>query len=607
MMSKFSYKSIIGFIFFTFQILITNAEVTAVDQCRYIKPHILESSDGKLRFIQLPAGISELKINDVVYTRSGLYLTEGAPDPVWTINEFFKEDAISNDGIFVVGSFDANEGDRNPRSRDAGGSHNGLKFYKRGELFKKYGVRELVDKPEKIIAPSDIFSYPWMTKPKFDPERNLLFIKTLDYNLYVFDITTGDIIGAQSNWRNYKATIVKLDGEQLDFENLHKCHAISTDKEYSIKGLVSESQTEHQANELIIPFNKIARVENTSQRDSQVTNVLLYLHNGENIQVDASEYTLCGRPSRYTPGLLPLHMKDVASITDIHELKSGDRASHAYPEISPELLEYYHKEDDKAGNWNKLLNENYQSVAGSTGDNCEINLANNKIAYKLTIPSNWRPISSGRECDYRLAGYGKRSRAICYDLVYKSVRGPLMVVVPAGSDFEKPFAIGKYEISVKDWSIYCELSGRCEPVNNKNKLNQPMAGISLEEARQYARWLSKRTLKTYRLPTSAEWVYAASAMGNKKMKKDFNCRTILGDRVIKGADLVSIKSGRANDWGLINIIGNIQEWVMEGDIVMVRGGAFTDSYSDCDISLSRPHSGDADEMTGFRLMLEDVL
>ncbi|HSR63611.1 MAG TPA: serine/threonine-protein kinase, partial [Gammaproteobacteria bacterium] len=53
----------------------------------------------------------------------------------------------------------------------------------------------------------------------------------------------------------------------------------------------------------------------------------------------------------------------------------------------------------------------------------------------------WKPISSGRECESRLAGYGKRAKAICFDFVNDGWRGPLMVVVPAGGEFNKDFAI----------------------------------------------------------------------------------------------------------------------------------------------------------------------
>ncbi len=217
----------------------------------------------------------------------------------------------------------------------------------------------------------------------------------------------------------------------------------------------------------------------------------------------------------------------------------------------------------------------------------------------------WKPVSSGRECEKRLAGYGKRAKAICYDLVNDSWRGPLMVVVPGGDNFANGFAIGKYEISVNDYSKYCALSGRCQPIKEKEKQNNPMTGISLQQAQEYAQWLSERTGKTYRIPSVEEWQYAADA-GGKQPKKDFNCRLAVGEKVIKGTGIVSVKSGKSNGWGLKNYVGNVQEWVTGSSGNMARGGAFSDPHAKCNLSLERPHDGNADDATGFRLILEDV-
>lgn len=220
-------------------------------------------------------------------------------------------------------------------------------------------------------------------------------------------------------------------------------------------------------------------------------------------------------------------------------------------------------------------------------------------------PVKWKPTDSGRACEKRLAGYGKRAKAICYDFVNTSWRGPLMVVMPTGNGFNKHFAISKYEISVGDYGKYCAISKLCTPEKNKIKFSDPLTGISLTQARAYAVWVSKRTGKTYRLPTTSEWEYAANANG-KQPKKDYNCRVSLGDNILKGTGIVSIKSGQSNGWGLKNYIGNVQEWVIDGNNITARGGAFQDAHSKCEISYSKNHSGAADNATGFRLILEEV-
>ncbi len=221
------------------------------------------------------------------------------------------------------------------------------------------------------------------------------------------------------------------------------------------------------------------------------------------------------------------------------------------------------------------------------------------------VAETWEPIESDSECTSRLAGYGTRAKAICFDMIHSSARGPLMVVVPNGEGFDKPFAISKYEISVSDWSKYCILSGTCKPIKDKERRNEPMTGITLKQAQEYAVWLSERTGKTYHIPTKQEWEYAANADG-KQPKKDFNCRVSIGDKLIKGTGIVSVKSGKSNGWGLKNYVGNVQEWVIDGDTTTVRGGAYSDPHSKCDISLERSSDGSADETTGFRLVREDV-
>jgi len=220
------------------------------------------------------------------------------------------------------------------------------------------------------------------------------------------------------------------------------------------------------------------------------------------------------------------------------------------------------------------------------------------------VKKEWKPMSSGHECNSSLAGYGKRAKAICYDLVNDGWRGPLMVVVPAEGDGRKPFAIGKYEVSVGDYSKFCALTGKCKPITDKTRFDEPQTGISLKDAEEYAKWLSSRTGKNYRLPNTSEWTYAAKANGEQA--KDFNCRVALGDKVIKGTGIVSVASGQQNGWGLKNYIGNVQEWVVDGGNVKAVGGAYEDSHSKCDLTLERPHNGQADTSTGFRLLQDDI-
>lgn len=219
------------------------------------------------------------------------------------------------------------------------------------------------------------------------------------------------------------------------------------------------------------------------------------------------------------------------------------------------------------------------------------------------ITEDWQPIESNRPCTTDLAGHGRRARAICYDLIHERVRGPLMVVAPASQD-QAGFAISKFEISNEDYNKYCFLSGEC-PVDENAEGNLPRVGLSVEDMRAYADWLSERTSKTYRLPTADEWEYAAYANGQQP-PRDFNCRVMLGGQALKGTDFTAVSSGHQNGWGLKNYVGNSQELVVNDTGLQVRGGSYNDAHADCDIGLQRPHDGQPDPLTGFRLILEDV-
>ncbi|MGE0483433.1 MAG: protein kinase [Gammaproteobacteria bacterium] len=212
------------------------------------------------------------------------------------------------------------------------------------------------------------------------------------------------------------------------------------------------------------------------------------------------------------------------------------------------------------------------------------------------------PLPATDPCEARLAGHGKRQKGTCFYFVSGNQRGPTMVVVPKGSGVDKAFAIGKFEVAVGDYNRYCVLSKSCEPRRGV-EARQPITGISVEEAQAYVAWLSERTGEKFRLPTIAEWTYAAEAAGDQP-KKDYNCRLEQNGQLLKGQGTMGVNTGKPNGWGLYNYVGNVQEWVTSGSGVVARGGAFEDTFSKCDITLEKNHDGQADEATGFRVVMD---
>jgi len=193
------------------------------------------------------------------------------------------------------------------------------------------------------------------------------------------------------------------------------------------------------------------------------------------------------------------------------------------------------------------------------------------------------------------------------DRLQDGSQGPEMVVIPTGrfkmgdiqgggDSNEKPvhqvsvaqFAISRYEVTVSEYLRFVQATGRHAPEWQKagskyniqtgtrsyyykilgsalTKENYPIVGVSWYNAVAYADWLSQQTGKPYRLPTEAEWEYAARAgkktkywWGNEIGSKNANCSNRdCGDDFKYTAPVETFAS---NPFKLYNTVGNVWEW-----------------------------------------------
>ena len=203
-----------------------------------------------------------------------------------------------------------------------------------------------------------------------------------------------------------------------------------------------------------------------------------------------------------------------------------------------------------------------------------------------------------------LEGQGSRNRSWCEDQLAVGGTGPELVVIPAktgvkgGEPLGSPYALSRIEIRIGDFNQYCDDVG-CQKLQGPSAL--PATNISLEQAQTYAAWLSDQSGQSYRLPTAVEWLYAATTNGTAKVDENVNC-SVDSRGVRLGEKLLNTLSGRPNNWGLYNYVGNAREWAVEGDQVLALGGAHTDPKAECTLSKSVAHSGQADPITGFRIL-----
>ena len=95
---------------------------------------------------------------------------------------------------------------------------------------------------------------------------------------------------------------------------------------------------------------------------------------------------------------------------------------------------------------------------------------------------------------------------------------------------------------------------------------QPVIGITQYSATKYCEWLSARTGKKYRLPTEAEWEYAARA-GTKTAYSFGDDAATVGDHAwLKANSEEQPHVGgqkKPNAWGLFDIHGNAAEWTRD--------------------------------------------
>ena len=102
--------------------------------------------------------------------------------------------------------------------------------------------------------------------------------------------------------------------------------------------------------------------------------------------------------------------------------------------------------------------------------------------------------------------------------------------------------------------------------------NRPVACVNWFDAQAFVQWLSKKTGKNYRLPTEAEWEYAARAgtttsryWGNEVGKNNANCSDCVhkwdpASNPWEGAQASPVASFKPNAFGLYDMLGNLWEW-----------------------------------------------
>jgi len=192
-----------------------------------------------------------------------------------------------------------------------------------------------------------------------------------------------------------------------------------------------------------------------------------------------------------------------------------------------------------------------------------------------------------------------------------------------GVIFSKSFYIAEFELTQELWQ---SVTSKNPSVDKSPKY--PVNNISVTEVNSFIATLNKTTGRTFRLPTEAEWEFAAKG-GVKSQGYKYSGSNTLSDVAWfddNAGDLPrEVGKKKANELGLYDMSGNIQEMcsdkygaykagtvtdpVGSGNRYNARGGKFDDPASSCTVTYRKDCVSSTDKFynLGFRLVLSEPL
>jgi formylglycine-generating enzyme required for sulfatase activity len=180
--------------------------------------------------------------------------------------------------------------------------------------------------------------------------------------------------------------------------------------------------------------------------------------------------------------------------------------------------------------------------------------------------------------------------------------------LPVHQVIVKDFKIAKTETTVAQWRVFCNATKRQMPDLPGWGWHEdhPVVNVSWDDAVAYCAWLSEQKGGTFRLPSEAEWEFAARG-GTKGKGSVFSGATSIDSvawYAATGYGTKPVGTKKANELGLYDMTGNVWEWVSDwydatyysrspkeypsgpagGTFKIYRGGAWSVPAGNCKVS-----------------------
>lgn len=187
------------------------------------------------------------------------------------------------------------------------------------------------------------------------------------------------------------------------------------------------------------------------------------------------------------------------------------------------------------------------------------------------------------------------------------------------------FLIGNTTVTQKLWYV---VMGSYPNLTSANGLGDeyPVYNVTFTQCKQFISKLNNLTGKKFRLPTEAEWEYAARGGTNDSGYK-YSGSTVIGKVAWYNANssgkLHEVEKKEANELSIYDMSGNIWEWTSDwygnysykdqtsptgassGSLRVIRGGCYSDSAKDCRVTV-RSNAAESTTLPtlGFRLVMD---